>query len=331
MTGDLPDYEKKIVIVTIPGNYPAEMQVDITKVKSIALKTPTVAACIPVSIEHIIQTNAMQILGVALMSPTIAKCLPISLENPAIAYNQGTDRFKVDIEALTVGTIDVNPTDKWARQLGLVDLSRVLGAALAHNNPVISRLTNGSAFIDPRDRNWTITESLARSWTLGDTDIPDLKDRAGRLLGLIANTIFNVGNFPSTYDVSDRAARLLGVISGTATVTQAAKDRTISSVDATATALQVSLTANNGNSAALVTPAGGKALRIKFVSLEHSADVDLGYRFGAAGTIYYLRTTKGLYVSNLVGCNNQGAADAALYINTSGASNIKGYVLYTEV
>ena len=115
------------------------------------------------------------------------------------------------------------------------------------------------------------------------------------------------------------------------TVTQAAKDRTISSVDATATAYQISLTANNGNSAAIVTPAGGKALRLKFISLEQSAAVDIGYRFGAAGTIYYLRTTAGVYVSNLIGCNNQGAVDAALFINSSGATNVKGYILVTEV
>lgn len=117
----------------------------------------------------------------------------------------------------------------------------------------------------------------------------------------------------------------------TATVTQAAKDRTISSIDATATAVQINLTALNGNSAAIRDPASGKAVRIKFISLEQSADVDIGYRFGAAGTIYYLRTTKGVYASNLIGCNNQGAADAELYLNSSGATNVKGYILLEEV
>ena len=49
----------------------------------------------------------------------------------------------------TWGTVDIS--DDWTRQLGLVDLSRVLGAALAHTNPVITRISDGtSAFIDPR-------------------------------------------------------------------------------------------------------------------------------------------------------------------------------------
>ena len=116
-----------------------------------------------------------------------------------------------------------------------------------------------------------------------------------------------------------------------ATVTQAAKDRTISSIDTIATPLQINIAALNGNSSALVTPASGKKIRIKFISLEQDAAVDIGYRFGAAGTIYYLRITAGLYVSNLIGCNNEGAADAALYLNSSGATNVKGYILYEEV
>ena len=50
------------------------------------------------------------------------------------------------IRALTSSDV-VDISDKWARQLGLVDISRVLGALLAHANPVIVRLTDGTAFI----------------------------------------------------------------------------------------------------------------------------------------------------------------------------------------
>ena len=302
MAGDLPDYQKKTVVLTIQGAYPAEMKIDHIKIKGLTLKDPYVELCIPTSIE-----------------------------NAALAYEAATDRFKVKIEDWDIDEITADIIDKWARQLGQVDIARVLGAAMSHTNPLYIRLTNGSAFIDPRDRNWTITENLARSWVLGATDVPDLSDRAARLLGVIANTSFQVSNFPSEYGLPASQVADLKVISGTATVTQVAKDRTISSVDATATALQINLTALNGNSTALLTPTGGKAIRIKFVSIEHSADVDIGYRFGAAGTIYYLRTTKGVYVSNLIGCNNQGAADATFILNSSGATNVKGYILYTEV
>lgn len=331
MGGDLPDYTKKQVLVIDIANFPQEVMVDHRKIKGLTLKDPTEPLCVPSSVENIVRIDHQQIKGLALKDPLIPLCVPISWEGPYLAYEPCIDAWKVKIVEWAAGALSISIANDWARELGLVDLSRVLGAALSHSNPVISRLTDGAAFIDPRDRSWTITENLARNWVLGATDVPDLSDRAARLLGVIANTSFQVSNFPSTYDVSDREGRLLGIISGTATVTQAAKDRTISSVDATATPLQINISALNGNSSALVTPASGKAIRVKFISLQHSADVDIGYRFGAAGNIYYLRTTKGTYVSNLVGCNNQGAADAAFYLNSSAATNVKGYILYSEV
>ena len=49
----------------------------------------------------------------------------------------------------TWGAVDI--TDDWTRQLGLMDLSRVLGAALAHTNPVIVRISDGvSAYLNPQ-------------------------------------------------------------------------------------------------------------------------------------------------------------------------------------
>jgi hypothetical protein len=57
-------------------------------------------------------------------------------------------RPRVVVDSIVAVTADVS--DRWARQLGQVDLARVLGAALSHGNPVIARLTDGSAFIDPR-------------------------------------------------------------------------------------------------------------------------------------------------------------------------------------
>jgi hypothetical protein len=101
--------------------------------------------------------------------------------------------------------------------------------------------------------------------------------------------------------------------------------------DTVPTAYQINIAALNGNSAIIVNPAAGKAVRLKFISLEHSADVDIGYRFGAAGTIYYLRITKGVYLSNLIGANNQGAVNDDFYLFSSGATNVKGYIMVTEV
>jgi hypothetical protein len=256
--------------------------------------------------------------GLVVKDPTIALSLPVSIENPAIAYDVENDRFKVDLAALSLGTVDIN-------------LAQILGAALDHNNPVIARLTDGSAFIDPRD----------------------VSDRAARLLGKVYGDQGVLTQRATSLDlyaqlrhagveIDPRAIRaltssdIITVVQATAanlcaTVTQAAKDRTISSVDATATAYQISNTFAGAGNYTVATPAGGKAIRLKFISLSLSAAVDLGYRFAAAGTIFYLRTSAGPYVSNLIGCNNQGAADAALILNASAACTVKGYALLTEV
>lgn len=181
-------------------------------------------------------TDLWYIKGLLLKDPTIALTVPVSIENPAIAYDSDNDRFKVDVAAFTAAMASMN-------------LAQVLGVALAHANPVIARLTNGSDFIDPRDRNWTIDEELGRSWILGDSDVPDLKDRINRLLGKIYGDQGVLTQRATSLDllvqlrhgaaeIDPRATRALTatdivtVVQATAaslcaTVTQAAKDRTV--------------------------------------------------------------------------------------------------------
>lgn len=77
-------------------------------------------------------------------------------------------------------------TDRWNRQLGQIDLARVLGAVLAHGNPVITRITNGGAFIDPRD----------------------VSDRAARLLGVITSLTQWAGVALTGRDISLDLAKL---------------------------------------------------------------------------------------------------------------------------
>jgi hypothetical protein len=302
MGGDLPDYSRKVIVVyegTITGG---EVKCDHVKIKGLALK-----------------------------DPYIALSIPMSVENPALAYDAVNDRFKIVLEAITVGVIPVslstllnphpvslssipNPSN-----LDVALSTRATGTLLNPHPVSLSTLLNPhpvSLTSIPNPSNLDIAISLLSR----ETTLAALSAKITNPLPVSLSTLLN------PHPVTQTNETLLK-----ATVTQAAKDRTISSVDATATALQISLAALNGNSAALVTPAGGKAIRIKFISLYQSADVDLGYRFGAAGTIYYLRGTLGTYVSNLIGCNNQGAADAALYFNSSAATNVKGYVLYAEV
>ncbi|MBA7642616.1 hypothetical protein ES703_50316 [subsurface metagenome] len=51
-----------------------------------------------------------------------------------------------DIYSIKTSAAITDITDRWARQLGQIDLARVLGAVLAHANPLIARLTDGAAF-----------------------------------------------------------------------------------------------------------------------------------------------------------------------------------------
>ena len=287
MVTDLPDYEKKIIIVTPPGEYPAVVQVDLRKILGVDLISPTITGCVPTSIEN-----------EAIAYDAANDWFKQYIENPAIAYNSVTDRFKVDIEALTLGALTVIQSDETLLKATVTQAAK-------------DRTVTG-----------TVTAEQSDQTKLKATVTQAAKDRT--VTGTVTAEQATAASLKGTVYQSDETQLK-------ATVTQAAKDRTISSVDATATPLQISLTALTGNSAALLTPAAGKAIRIKFISLEHSADVDIGYRFGAAGTIWYLRITKGVYLSNLIGCNNQGAADAALYLNSSGATNVKGYILYSEV
>jgi len=227
MGGDLPDYSRKVILVyegTVVGG---EVLCDHRKILGIALKTPTTPQCLPVSVEHVVGIDHQQIKGLTLKDPLVPLCVPVSIEGPFIGYEPCLDAWKIKILEWPADVLAISLASDWTRELGQVDLARVLGVTLSHSNPVISRLTNGSAFIDPRDRSWTITENLARSWVLGATDIPDLSDRAARLLGVIANTSFQVSNFPSEYGLPASQVTDLKVISGTATVTQVAKDRTV--------------------------------------------------------------------------------------------------------
>jgi len=350
--------------------------------------------------------------GVLLKDPTFANTLPVSVENDAIAYSAFYDRFKVQIDAWSAGTLTTDVSDKWARQLGQIDLYRVLGATLAHSNPVIVRLTNGSAFIDPTDvadraarlvgrvygsqgqqiqQRATTYELLVQLFNAGVEIDPrairtltasDLVTAYGSLAALqqrattqdlfvqirsggtekdptqirsLAKASDAVEGAPSAAaaalaDSATNTARQPADKDGNAVIIAAYQffydgatwDRArgtiakglysdVKDISYVATVKQISETAFSGNSGAIWTPAGGKKIRLKFLSIELSAAVDLGFRFAAAGTIYYLRTSAGAYVANLVGSNIEGAVDEIFYLNSSGSCTVKGYVTGEEV
>lgn len=273
-----------------------------------------------------------KILGVDLTSPTVAACLPVSIENPAIAYDVSNDRFKVDVEAMTVGTIDTDVVDRAARLLGVVYGNLDQLQQRATTKELLVQLRSGGAEIDPRDRSWTITENLARSWNLSASDVPDLSDRAARLLGKIYGTQDVLQQRATSKELIVQIQHQGAEKDPTQIRSLTSSDQiTVADIAKTCTEKQISNTFAAAGNYTVWDPDADKAVRLKFLSLELSADVDLGYRWGAAGTIHYLRTTAGPYVANLVGCNVQGAADDLFILNASAACTVKGFCLGEEI
>jgi hypothetical protein len=92
-----------------------------------------------------------------------------------------------------------------------------------------------------------------------------------------------------------------------------------------------SLTFTAAGDQAIWTPASDKKVRLYFISFESSDDVQVGWRFGTTEPVQPCRTTKGIYVANLTGCNQEGNKNEALNIRAEGAVTVKGYVLGQEV
>ena len=342
--------------------------VDLWKVKGLIVKDPYIPLCVPISVENpALAYDDVNDRFYVDISAVSYGSLPFTLADSWTRVLGQIDlaRFLGSVVShtnplivrLSNGTTWIDPRyilgnqDQTLRQrTGTYELLvQLMNGGVEIDPRAIRALTASDVVSAVQSGTWT----TARSWNLGASDVPDLSDRAARLLGKVYGSqdvlqqratskelIVQIQHQGTEKDptqirpltTSDKITpEQTDETKLKATVTQAAKDRTISSVDATATPVQINIDALNGNSSALVTPASGKKIRVKFISLEHSAAVDIGYRFGAAGTIYYLRIAAGVYVSNLIGCNNEGAADAALYLNSSGATNVKGYILYSEV
>jgi len=126
MVSDLPDYEKKVIVVTIPGEYPGLIDINHKQIKGVTLQTPSVSGCLPISIEHTVLIDHRAILGTALKTPTFANCVPTSIENDAIAYDDANDRFYVDLAKISATDIlAVSATDLDIRNLTAADIVTV--------------------------------------------------------------------------------------------------------------------------------------------------------------------------------------------------------------
>jgi len=154
----------------------------------------------------------------------------------------------VKVEGVATISGDVDVSNRWARQLGQVDIARYLGSAMGVLNPLHGQFVYGGVVIDPRsiralvkttdevyavfrtdagvaydarDRNWTISETLTVQAT--DLDIRNLvktQDEVYSVLRTDAGVVYdardrswNLGA-SDVPDLSDRPPRLVGRVYG---------------------------------------------------------------------------------------------------------------------
>jgi len=96
-----------------------------------------------------------------------------------------------------------------------------------------------------------------------------------------------------------------------------------------------SVNATTQGNTTIASPSSGKRLRIKFIDVANngSAEVTIALRFGDFGDLRFKKAlgAKRFFLTNLTGCNWEGAVDEPLKINLSATGNIDVTVLAEEV
>jgi hypothetical protein len=164
MVTDLPDYEKKIIIVTPPGEYPAVVQVDLRKILGEDFITPTIAGCVPTSIEN-----------EAIAYDEANDWFKTYIENDAIAYDDVNDRFKVDIEAMSLEALTVIQPD--------ASLLKATVTQAAKDRTVTGTVTAEQSDASKLKATVSATDLDIRNLT--SDDVVDVSSRGARQLGIV--------------------------------------------------------------------------------------------------------------------------------------------------
>lgn len=248
------------------------------------------------------------------------------LDNPS-------DPQLAEVKPVTGVTWDV--ADRAARLLGKVYGSQgqqLLQRATTYD--LLIQLRNAGIEIDPRNIR-----------ALTSSDVIDVSDKATRDLGKVDVAGFDAPLPTGANNIGDvdvltlpslpAGTNKIGVVDTEqsdetklkATVTQSAKDRTITDISKTATQKKIDLTATG----VIHTPSTGKKIRIKAFTWSSNADVVTALRFGTTGDLLFAIQAKGVIGMNLVGCNIEGGVDEVLYGYLSGTGTMKGTVLIEEI
>ena len=161
--------------------------------------------------------------------------------------------------------------------------------------------------------NQRVWDSTSLSWVAATQ--PLLEAGTVNLQGY--STQVAVSNFPTTYSVT--GAALTDISTNTARIAL------------TPASGEVSGLGNN----TLVTPTGGKKLRLAYVSYNPALAVEAGFRLGSSGTLFLRNslTAGGAVVAKDFGDMRyvEGAIDAPLVLNLSLGVSVIWNALYVEV
>jgi len=249
------------------------------------------------------KSNHWYIKDVELIDPTVAACVPMSIENPAIAYDAVNDRFKVDIQAITVGTLQVDVTDEIARELGLVGLK-----AGTNNIGDVDVLTLPSVTLASQANPFS--SNLPIDIKVFTASLPTGSNAIGKLA---ANSGVDIGDV----DVLS----MPNVAQATRTNLKTQPER----IDLTFDSWDVALGAAGDSE--LLAAVSGQSHKIFAFGYESDADVQQGFRFGTSADKFGRRITKGVYAQTLMH-PIIGTANTALNFRAEGAANVKVWVQY---
>lgn len=302
------------------------------------------------------------------------------------------DDGKLVVSASISGSVDVS--DRWARQLGQIDIARYLGSAVGLANPLHSQIVYGGAVIDPRQiralskdtdtiavygdldilKQRTGTKELLtwvanivqiagsegtainsynnklyvipfgsadqalrqhatsydllvelrkdavaydardRNWNLGASDIPDLSDRATRLLGVIYGDQGQLAQRATTRDAYVQL-RHAGTEIDPRVVTDVQKVVSPSY-------LEPSSLPAGGTAIVASAPGVGYKLRLKRLQCSVDAATRIDFRWGTNAFESYFLPTNGSVVINKIGENFDGPENTALTLYSLNAATV---------
>jgi len=211
----------------------------------------------------------------------------------------------VKVEGVTTISGQMDVSDRWARQLGQVDIARYLGSVIGVANPLHSQMVYGGAVIDPRSIRSLVSTDIITAY---GSQTQALLQR-GSTYDLYVQ-LRNAG-----VEIDPRSIRAL-TSSDVLTVQDIQKTVTVP------TSLgggYLPETTIPGGSSATITNAPGAGYKLRLKKLQASVDAQtrIDIRWGSTAFESYYLPANGSFIINKVGENFDGPENTGLTIGSS--------------